>query len=179
MVRGTPYYRECPTTTLVSHAPRFSLGPCRRSRRVCLPSWSFLRSRWAMGQRRTVHLPRLVVPHMGGKPRQSKGSGCPWPRLWRRSLAQRPHSRRRVWSGGSSRWHLWPRSRRSRTNCSASSWCGKPTRQSSPYRTLMTSPRACLRRHGAAQRAQTSCRERCARRGRARPPWGVPASCGR
>ena len=53
-----------------------------------LTSWSVLRSRLAVVQRRTVHLPRLVVPPMGGKPRQSKVSGFPWPRLWRRSLAR-------------------------------------------------------------------------------------------
>ena len=87
MLRGTPEYRECPITTLLRHAPSFSMGQCIRSRRVCLTSWSFLRSRLAMGQRRTVNLPRLVVPHLCGKPRKSKVSGFPWPRLWRRSLA--------------------------------------------------------------------------------------------
>jgi hypothetical protein len=68
------------------------MGQCIHTRRVCLTSWSFLRSRLAMVQRRTVNLPRSVVPHMCVKPRKSKVSGFPWPRLWRRSLAQRPNS---------------------------------------------------------------------------------------
>ena len=63
------------------HAPRFSMGPCIRSRRVCLTSWSFWRSRWAMGQRRTVHFPRLVVPHMCGKPRSRRSRVSPGPPL--------------------------------------------------------------------------------------------------
>src|SRR2546426_478620 len=66
---------------------------------------------------------RLLVPQIGVKPRKLKVSGFPSPRFFLRSVAYRPNSIRRVFSGCSSSPNCPTRSRTWSRNRLASSSC--------------------------------------------------------
>ena len=113
---GTPSYRRCPSTTERSQLPTAGFGTCGRRRSSALTSPGLAGSLFRIVCRTTVNRPFRFFPQMCVKPRKLNVSGFPWPARRRCSGAYGPNSRRRVFSGCSSRQNLATRSRSSARN---------------------------------------------------------------
>ncbi len=154
-----PGYRvvvQVPCTTRRSQAPISAIGAWWRFIRPCRTALGVARMIEAIVTRGIVKCGFIrVTAQMYVNPRKSNVSGRRCRRRPRRSIANCPNSRIRVFSSFSERPNVAIRSRSASRKRRASDFVWKPTTLSSAYRTTMTSSFAVLLRRWWIQRSKT------------------------